>query len=165
MLRVPIRVGITGCRMGWLGSSPRNRRNHSHPLAPDDPVRIDPLFKVGDIGHMAADDNHGRRLVLPDQLAHPFDFQHVGRDAADPHDIVAAVADLLDEAVQGREVEQRAGRCDVGLDEHQPPGAVEHPQRERTFDPRDLVVVQFHRVDDPAAVFVVLGVGAEDTCQ
>ena len=31
MLRVPIRVGITGWRMGRFGSSPRNRRNHCTP--------------------------------------------------------------------------------------------------------------------------------------
>ena len=104
-------------------------------------------------------------LVLPDQLAHPPDLQHVRRDAADAHDVVPAVADLLDEAVQGGEVQQRAGGRDVRLDEHQAPGAMEHPQRKRPLHPGHLVVVQLHRVDRPAAVLVVLGVRAEDARQ
>ena len=58
-----------------------------------------------------------------------------------------------------------AGGLDVRLDQHQAPTAMEHPQRERPLRPRDLVVVQLHRVHRPAAVLVVLAVGAEDAGQ
>ena len=39
-------------------------------------------------------------------------------------------ADLLDEAIERGEVQQRARRLDVRLDDHQAPTAMEHPQRE-----------------------------------
>ena len=39
-----------------------------------------------------------------------------------------------------------AGGLDVGLDEHQAPTAMEHPQRERPLRARHLVVVKLHRV-------------------
>ena len=165
MLRVPIRVGISGVPDGLLRVFPEELAKPAHALALHDPVRIDPRGKVGDVGDVAADDNRGRRLVLADQLAHAFDFQHVGGDAAYSHDVVAAVTDFFHEAVQGRKVEQGTGCSDVRLDEHQSPGTVEHPQRKRTFYPSDLVVVQFHRVDSPAAIFVILSVGSEDARQ
>ena len=74
-------------------------------------------------------------------------------------------ADLFDEAIEYGEVQDGAGRGDVGLEEHQPPGAVEHAQGERALRARDLVVVQLHRVDASAAERIVLGVGPKDTGQ
>ena len=53
-------------------------------------------------------------------------------------------------------------RLDIRLDQHQSPRAMEHPQGKRPLHPRDLVVVQLHRVDHPAAVFVILGIGPEN---
>ena len=68
---------------------------------------------------------------------------------------------FLDEALAGGEVEHRAGRGDVVLDEDDAPRPVEHAQRERALLARHLVVVELHRVDRPAAELVVLGVGTE----
>ena len=64
--------------------------------------------------------------------------------------------------LQGREVEQRAGRGDVLLDHHQPPRAMEHAQREAALLAGDLVVIKLHRIDGAAAEFVVLRVRTEN---
>jgi hypothetical protein len=53
---------------------------------------------------------------------------------------------FFDEPVERREIEHRAGRFDVRLDQHQAPTAMEHPQRERPLRSRHLIVVQLHRV-------------------
>ena len=99
----------------------------SHALALHNPVCINPLVKVGNVGDMAANNNHGPWLVTPDQLAHAFDFKHVGRNAADSHDVISAIANFFDEPLLGRKIEQRAWGSDVRLNEHQTPRAVEHP--------------------------------------
>ena len=80
-------------------------------------------------------------LILADQLTHPFYFEHIGRNTADSHDVVAPAANLIDKSVQGGEVEQCARRGYISLNEHQPPGTVKHPERERAFHPRNLVVL------------------------
>ena len=51
----------------------------------------------------------------------------------DADDVVLVRRSSRDEALARREVEQRAGRRDVLLDQHEAPGAVEHAQRERTL--------------------------------
>ena len=103
--------------------------------------------------------------MLADQLAHLLDLEKIRHDAADADDVVAPAAKLLDETVQGGIVQQRARRVEVGLDEHQAPGAMEQPQRKRPLHPRHLVVVQLHRVLQPAAILVVLGIRSEDAAQ
>ena len=59
-------------------------------------------------------------------------------------------------------VQHRARGLDVGLDQHDAPTAVKHPQREGALGPRHLVVIQLHRVHLPAAVLVILAIGPED---
>src|SRR6185369_16618976 len=83
-------------------------------------------------------------------------------DAADADYVVAALADLLRKALQGGEVEQGAGGVDIGLDHHQPEGAVKHPEGKAPLHAGDLVLVQFHRVDPAASVLVVPVVWTED---
>ncbi len=136
-----------------------------HPFALNDVIGVDPPGQVGDVGDVPADDDGGVRLVLPDQLAHLLDFVDVGDDRRDADHVVLPSADFLDEAVQRGEVQHRARGLDVRLDHHQAPTAVEHPQRERPLRARHLVVVQLHRVHAPAAVLVILAVGAKDAGQ
>ena len=135
------------------------------PLAEDNPVRVDALLESRDTDHVAA--HHDRRLglVLSHQPAHLGDLQDIGRNGADPDHIVLVVADLADEAVQGGEIQQHAGGLEIGLNHHQPPRAIEHPQGKRTLHPRHLVVPQFHGVDLAAAELVVLGKGPEHARQ
>ena len=111
---------------------------------------------------MAADDDRGAGLVLADQLDHLGNLDLVGDDAADTDDVVALGANLLEEALARGEVEQRAGGLDVGLDEHQPPRTMEHPQREGTLHTGNLVVIKLHRIHRPAAVLIVLTVRTVD---
>ena len=137
----------------------------AHALAADDVIGVDPLVQIGHVGDVAADDDRGVRQILPNQLAHLLHFEDVGNDRRDADDVVLVGANLLDEAIERGEVQQRAGRGDVRLDHHQAPTAVEHPQRESALGPRHLVVVKLHRVHAPAAVLVVLAVGPEDARQ
>ncbi len=135
------------------------------PFPFDDVVCVDSRIEIREVGDMTAHDDRRVRQVLADKLTHLPDLEPVRDDAADPDNIVVLVADLLDEAIQAGKIQQRAGRVDVGLDEHQAPRTMELPQREGTLDPGHLVVIQLHRVQGPAAVFIVLGIGPEDACQ
>ena len=146
---------------GPVGAFAQIAAKPSHALAADDMVGVDPLVQIGDVGNMPADDDFGLRLIAADQLAHLFDFVLVGNDRGDADHVVPVIADFLDEAVQRREVQHGARGLDIGLDEHDAPTAVEHPQRERALRPRDLVVVELHRVHR-AAELVVHGIGTED---
>ena len=69
---------------------------------------------------------------------------------------------LFDESILCRKVQERARRIDVGLEQHQSKGAVEHPQGEAALHPGDLVVVELHGIDRPAAIRIILRIGAED---
>ena len=150
---------------GLFGVFAQERAEPADPLAPHDVVGVDPPCQVGDVGDVPAHDDFRPGQVLADQLAHLPDLEKVRHDAADADDVVAAAAKLLDEAVQVRIVQQRTRSIEVGLDEHQPPGAVEEPQGERPLYPRHLIVVQLHRVLQAAAILVVLGIRAEDAAQ
>ena len=150
---------------GPVGALAQVAAEPGHALAADDVVGVDLLVQVGDIGDVAADDDLGVGLVVADQLAHLLHLGLVGNDRGDADHVVLVVADFVEEAVQRGEVQERAGGFDVGLDEHDAPTAVEHPQRERALGPRHLVMIKLHRIHHPAAVLVVLGIGAEDARQ
>ncbi len=136
---------------------------HAVPL--DDEIGVDALAQLRHVGDVTADDDRGVGLVLADQGAHLLDLDQIGQDGRDADDVVLVGAKLLDEALEPGKVQHRASRLDVGLDEHDPPTAMEHPQRKCPLRPSDLVVVQLHRVHLPAAVLVVLAVGTEDAGQ
>jgi hypothetical protein len=129
----------------------------AHTLAAHDVVGVDPLIQAGQVRDMAADDNRGPGEMLTDQRAHLAHLVHVGHDGADADDVVVVRRDLLEEAIQAGKIQQGAPGADIGLDQHEPPGAVEHPHGERPLHAGDLVVVQLHGIDRPAAVLVVLG--------
>ena len=65
------------------------------------------------------------------------------------------------EGLSSREVQDRRGGRYIGLDHHDAPAAVEHPERKGALSPCDLVVIQLHRVDCAAAEFIVARVGSE----
>ena len=134
-------------------------------VAADDVVGVDAVGQVRHVGDVAADHDGRVRQVTPHHLAHGPDLALVQDDAADADDVVVVLADLLLEALPGGEVEDGAGGRQVGLDQHQPPTAVEHAERERPLHPRHLVVVQLHRVEGSTAVFVVLRIRAADAGQ
>src|SRR5262249_53938202 len=58
-----------------------------------------------------------------------------------------------------------AGRRNVGLDQHDAPGPVEHAQREAALRAGYLVVIKLHRVDGAAAELIVLRVRPKDRSQ
>src|ERR1039457_3348622 len=149
--------------MGLFSSSPRNRRNQRTPSPRTTWSTSSRSSILAIVGDVPAHDDGGEGLVLADKAAHGLDFADVWRDAGDAHDVVAVVADFFEETVERGEIEQRARRLEVGLDEHDAPRPVKHAQRERALDACDLVVVELHRVDGAATVFVVLCVRAEDT--
>jgi hypothetical protein len=160
-IRLSTAERISGWRIGRAASWPRKARNQAMPFASHDVVRVDPLREAGEVGHVAAHHDGGLGLVEPDESAHLGQLEEVRDDRADADDVVASGPDLVHEAVEGREVEERAGRVEIGLDEHQAPRAVEHAQGEDVLHPRDLVVVELHGIDGAAAVLVVARVGAE----
>ena len=127
----------------------------------DDVVGIDPLFQIGSIGDMSADDDDRLGLMLSDQPTHPPYLEKIGNDGADPNHIVLSGLDLLDEPTLRGKVQERARSLQVHLDEHESPGSVEGAQREGVLHSRHLVVIQLHRVEQPAAVLIVLSIGAE----
>ena len=111
-----------------LGIFAQESAKPADPFAADDVVGVDPPLEVGNVGDVPADDDLGLGKMLADQLAHLLHLQQVRQDAADAHDVVGPAADLLDEAVQGGKVQERARRVEVRLDQHQAPGAMEQPQ-------------------------------------
>ena len=123
---------------------------------------IDELMNVRFVGNVPSHNDGGAGRVLSNDLAHLLGFAHIRDDRADTDDVVIAVSHLIDEAIQGGEVQEGAGRVDVGLNNHEAERPVEHPQGRSALNPRHLVVVELHRVDDAASVFIVLRIGAED---
>jgi hypothetical protein len=114
---------------------------------------------------MAADDDGRRRGVLPDQTAHLAHLADVDDDPRDADDVVVLGPQFLDETLARRKVEQRGRRGDVRLDEHDAPGTMMHPERERPLGARHLVVIELERIDRAASVFIVLGEGSKDRRQ
>ena len=71
-----------------------------HAFVAHDPIRIDACAQIAQVGNVTAHNNGGFELILAQQLAHATDFQQVGGNAADSHDVVAAFPDFLDETIQ-----------------------------------------------------------------
>ena len=134
----------------------------THALAFDDVVSVDPLFKVRHVGNVSADEDRGLRQVLADKLAHLAHLLDIGDDRADSNNLIVVRRDLANKPLQIGEVQERARRVYVGLNQHQSPGAMEHTQRERPLYARYLVVKQLHGVDLPAAILVIPGVWPEN---
>ena len=114
---------------------------------------------------MASNDNDSAGAVASNQFAHFFHLADIRDNRPDADNVVRIVLQFLHETVEGGEIQQDARRVDVSLDDHQPEGAMEHPQGERPLPPCHLVLVQLHGVDFSAAVFIVAGIGAEDAGQ
>jgi hypothetical protein len=59
------------------------------------------------------------------------------------------------------------GSCppSFNLNQHDAPRAMEHAQQEAALRAGDLVVIELHGINGPAAKFVVLRIGAEDRAQ
>ena len=110
---------------------------------------------------MSADNDDRLRRKPTHPAAHLTDLSEVGNDAGDANDVVLMRRSSLLKRIQGREVEQGAGRGDVLLDHHQSPRAMKHAQGEAALLAGDLVVIQLHRIDGAATEFVVLRVGTE----
>ena len=123
------------------------------------------LLRSRQIGDMPANDDRCAGLVLANQPAHPPHLEQIGNDRADADDVVLLGLDLFEEPFLGRIVQQRARGLQVDLDQHQSPRPMERTEREGVLHPRHLVVKQLHRDDQPVAVLIVLGVGAEDADQ
>jgi hypothetical protein len=134
-------------------------------LAADDMVRIDYLLETIQVCNVPTDNDHGCRLMLPDQLAHLFDLADIRENAADADNVIDPVADFFREAVKQGKIQDCAGGFDVGLNHHQSEGAVKHPQGESSLDTGDLILVEFHWVDRAAPVLVIPGVRSEDARQ
>ncbi len=132
-------------------------------LAADDQVCVDhpiePLF----VADVPADHNRRGRLMPTDQLAHLLDLAYIGDDGADTDHVIGVFTDLFRETLQRGEIQEGAGGIEVGLNHHQSEGTMKHPERESPLDARHLILIQFHRVDPAASVFVIPGVRAEDT--
>src|SRR5271165_4664403 len=125
-------------------------------------------------GPYARDDEFGSRSINPMELYHnqvtreqgSFSLRMFHRSwglMMIQRNISAPSTSL--EAVQGREVEQRAGRGDVALDHHQAPGAMKHAEREAALRARYLVVIELHGIDGAAAEFVIARVRTENRAQ
>ena len=128
-------------------------------------VGVDPICQIGQIGNVSANDNRRLRQVLTDEFAHLFHLEHVHQDTADADDVVLILTNLLDEAIQVGEIQQRTAGFQVRLDQHQSPTAMKNAQRERPLLTGDLIVIQLHRVDDATAVFVVLGIRSKHAAE
>ena len=85
-------------------------------LAADDVIGVDPLVQVGHVGDVPADDDRGVRLILPDQLAHLLDFQHVRDDRrnADRRRIAACESLRRSGRAWGSPAACRGLRCSPG---------------------------------------------------
>ena len=138
------------------------------PPQPRDPVSLDDVIGVEDAlqalpaGDVAAHDDGCAGEVLADQFAHFPRLARIRDDGADPHDVVGVLADLADEALERRVVQDGAGGVGVGLQHAQGEGGMEHPQGEPSLDAGDLVLIELHGVDPAAPVLVVLRVRPED---
>src|SRR3989304_2368910 len=62
-------------------------------------------------------------------------------------------------------IKDRARRADVLLNHGDAPGSMKHAQRKSPLYTRHLIVVELHRVNDPAAELVVARIRAENRAQ
>ena len=140
----------------------------SHPadsFTADDMVGVDQLVELRNGRDVTADHDGRFRRQLAHAAAHLAHLAEVGDDAGDAYNVVLGGEQFAFEALQGGEVEQRAGRRDVLLNHHQAPGAMKHAQGEAALLARHLVVIELHRINGAAAEFVVARVRAEDRAQ
>ena len=145
-----------------LGEEPAHP---AHPFLPHDVVGVHLFSHPRQVRNVPADDDGGLWQMRADQLAHLLHLPEVRYDGADPDHIVAVSGNLLDKAIQRGEIQQRAGGVEIGLNQHDAPGAVEHPKGKGPLHPGHLVVIQLHRIDRPTAVLIVLGIGPEHAGQ
>jgi hypothetical protein len=83
-----------------------------------DVIQVRVFGQYRKIGNVTADHDGCVRLVLADQLAHAAHFEQVGHDRADADDVIGIARQLVDEALLRGEIEQRAWRPEVGLNQH-----------------------------------------------
>ena len=69
--------------------------------------------------------------------------------------------ELASKVLPRGEIQHGAWGRDIGLNEHDAPGAVKHAQRKAALGARDLVVIELHGVDGAAAELVILRVGTK----
>jgi len=136
-----------------------------HPFPSNYPIRVQSGMQIGDTGDVTSDHDDCSGLVAAHQLAHMLHFQNIHCNAADSDYFVMAIPDFFYEAVQCREIKQRTWGGHICLDKHEAPGAMEHPQRERSLNSGHLVVIELHGIDPSAAELVILGIGTEYACQ
>jgi hypothetical protein len=137
----------------------------SHTLATDNVVRINSFIQVPDKADVPAYHDYGLGLIITYEPANLLHFFEVWLNRTDSDDIVGSLSELLDETIQGRVIDQGTRNCDVRLDQHQSAATMEHPKGEDTLNSRHLIMVQFHGVDHPAAVLIVLCIRSKDACQ
>jgi hypothetical protein len=134
-------------------------------LAANNNVRINYLIKTFFVGDMPADNDLGCGLMLPDQLAHLFDLADIRENRADTDNVVGPMVDFFTETIKRGKIHECAGRFQISLNHHQTERAVKHAQGKSTLNPGYLIFIKFHRVDLPASVFVIPGIGSKDTRQ
>src|SRR5512138_1616115 len=103
----------------------------AHPgdaIAAHEVISIDHGLYLGKGRDVPADDNHGVWRDATHYATHLPHLADVDDDRGDADDVIVARGELLLKALSGREIKHRAGRRDVLLDHHDPPGAVEHPK-------------------------------------
>jgi hypothetical protein len=103
--------------------------------------------------------------MLSHESAHLTHLPDVHDDPGNADDVVVMTGDLTNETLARGEVEHRAWRADVVLDQHQSPTAMKHAERERTLLACDLVVIELGRVDRTRSELVVSRERLEDRCQ
>lgn len=137
----------------------------AHPgdaVAGHDVIGVEHALDAGDRGDVTAYDDHTAWRELAGHATHLAHFSDVDDDGRDSDDIVAAADQLIGEDFARGKIQNRAGSRDIFLNHDDAPRAMKHTQGEDALQARDLVVVELHRIDDPTAELVVLGVGAED---
>ena len=81
------------------------------PSKPPDAVTLDDVICVDDfldvilVRNVSTHNNHGTRLVLPDQLAHFFYLSHIGNDCTDSYNVVVISPDFFGETVKGGKIQ------------------------------------------------------------
>ena len=153
---------IAGCWIGALTSSPRKARIQAMP-SPRTMWSASSMCSTPGIAATCPPTTMvGLRREFAHDAAHLPHFADIDDDRGDADDVVALAQQFRFKGFAGGKVQHGGGRRDVLLDHQDAPGAVEHAQGERPLLARHLVVVQLHRVDLPAAEFVVLRVRSKD---
>lgn len=132
------------------------------PIASDNNIRIYETIDIVLTGDMSTHNDKGIRAEAADELTHSFYFPHIGKNGADPNHVIVVLLNLGEETLLGRKIQQGAGGVDIGLDHHQPKGAMKHPERKSTLHPCHLIMIELHGIDGPASVFIIAAIGPED---